>query len=116
MKRIGIVGSRGFTDYEFMKQEFLKRYVPENVECIFSGGAKGADSLARKLANDLGIEIVEILPDWDKYGKSAGFIRNKVIVGSSDELLAFWDGVSKGTQHSINLANQRGIPVSIIRG
>jgi predicted Rossmann fold nucleotide-binding protein DprA/Smf involved in DNA uptake len=114
MKRIGIVGSRDFTDYSFMKVEFLKRYNPETIECIYSGGAKGADSLARQLAHELNIEIVEILPDWDKYGKSAGYIRNKVIVGSSDEVLAFWDGISKGTKHSIDIAQKQGIPISIL--
>lgn len=114
-KRIGIVGSRDFTDYEKMKEEFLKLYNPEEIECIFSGGARGADSLAKKLANELNIEIVEILPDWDKFGKSAGYIRNQVIVASSDELLAFWDGRSRGTNHSLDLAGKKAMPIHIVR-
>jgi len=112
--RVGIVGSRTFNDYSKMKEEFLNLYSVEDIECIFSGGAIGADSLARKLAEDLGIEIVEILPDWNKYGKSAGYIRNQVIVASSDEILAFWDGRSRGTNHTLDLAGKKAMPVHIV--
>jgi len=115
MKRIGIVGSRTFTDYQKMKEAFLERYAPETIECIYSGGAIGADSLARQLAEELHIEIVEILPDWNKFGKSAGYIRNQAIVASSDELLAFWDGHSRGTNHSLDLAEKHAIPIHIVR-
>ena len=42
-------------------------------------------------------------PDWDKYGKSAGYIRNTEMAEAGDILVAFWDGKSKGTEHMINI-------------
>jgi hypothetical protein len=34
---------------------------------------------------------------------------------SSDALIAFWDGKSKGTQHMINLAKERDLIVAVKR-
>jgi len=89
-----------------------------NFDKFVSGGAKGADSLGKKFCEsynkhakkyNLGdfIEIKEFLPDWDKYGKRAGFLRNQEIINNADVVLAFWDGKSKGTQHSIGLAKEQ---------
>ena len=59
------------------------------------------------------INRIIFLPDWDKYGKSAGFIRNKLIINEADMVVAFWDGKSKGTKNSIDLAINAGKPVDI---
>lgn len=107
--KLAVVGSRTFSDYAFMKK------ILEFHSCtqIISGGAKGADSLAKQYAGEKGIPIKEFLPNWDKDGKAAGFIRNKQIVDSCDELVAFWDKKSRGTKHSIDLAETASKPVSI---
>jgi predicted Rossmann fold nucleotide-binding protein DprA/Smf involved in DNA uptake len=107
--KLAIVGSRSFSDYEFLKK--MIDYHP--CTCIISGGAKGADTLAKRYAVEHGILIQEFLPNWDLHGKSAGFIRNKQIVEASEELVAFWDKKSPGTKHSIDLAEQAGKPVYI---
>jgi hypothetical protein len=46
--------------------------------------------------------------DWDTYGKSAGYRRNADMAKYSDAVVCFWDGVSKGTKHMIDLARQYG--------
>ena len=102
--KMGVIGSRTFTNYKYMK-EILDSF---SFSEIVSGGAKGADSLARKYAEEKNIPITEILPDWNQYGKSAGFKRNKLIIDESDAIIAFWDGKSKGTAHSIRLAKEAG--------
>lgn len=100
---IGIVGSRTFEDYEYMKS-ILDRFF--KFKRIISGGAKGADLLGRRYAQENSIEIKEFLPDWEKFGKKAGFIRNRDIVEHSDIIVAFWDGESKGTENTISLAKE----------
>ena len=78
--KVAIVGSRSFTNYRIVEQ-YVKKCVPlEYIEEVVSGGAKGADTLARKFANMHGVPINEILPDWDTYGKRAGYLRNEKIV------------------------------------
>lgn len=107
---IGIVGSRGFNDYELMC-DVLKMF---KITKIISGGAKGADSLAKKYAKEHNIPIIEYLPDWNKYGKSAGYIRNQDIVSNSEVIIAFWDMKSKGTKHSIDIATKMYKPLRVI--
>lgn len=107
--KMGIIGSRTFVNYEFMKKILDSFSFSE----IVSGGARGADSLAKKYAKEKNLLITEILPDWNQYGRSAGFKRNKLIVDQSDAIIAFWDGKSKGTAHSIRLAKKVGKNVYI---
>jgi hypothetical protein len=108
---LGVIGSRSFTDYDLFKSK-LSQIIKKLQEkyskvMLVSGGARGADSFARKYAKDKAnkVEIIEFLADWDRYPNSAGFIRNKDIVNKSDMLVAFWDGKSKGTFHSMKLMN-----------
>jgi len=107
--KIAIVGSRSFNDYQYF-QQMLKWFT---FSYIISGGAKGADTLAKRYAIEHGIPFKEHLPNWDRDGKSAGFIRNQLIVNDCDELIAFWDKTSRGTKHSINIAENAGKPVHI---
>ena len=80
-----------------------------------SGGAKGADSFAEAWAKERNIKVQIFLPDWEKHGKSAGYIRNGHIIAEADACIAFWDGESKGTKLSISLAEMKGIPLKIIK-
>lgn len=109
--KVAIIGGRDFKDYSFLKN-VCEKY--EMVE-IISGGAKGADSLAEKYAKEKNIQTKIFLPNWNKHGKAAGFIRNTEIVERADMVIAFWDGKSKGTDHSITIAEKMDKPVYIYR-
>jgi predicted Rossmann fold nucleotide-binding protein DprA/Smf involved in DNA uptake len=107
--KLAIVGSRTFDDYDFMKN--MLQY--HSFTKIISGGAKGADTLARRYSAEKGISIIEFIPDWETFGKSAGYLRNEKIISTCDELVAFWDKKSKGTGHSVRLAEKAGKPIYI---
>ena len=111
--RLAVIGSRTFDDYDLLSQ--VLGSVQRTISIIVSDGAKGADTLAAKYALEHDILVHEILPQWDKFGRNAGYVRNVLIITNSDALIAFWDGKSKGTEHSINLAREAGIPVYIRR-
>ena len=83
---------------------------------LVSGGAKGPDTIAREFAEEYGYKILEIFPDWDKHGRAAGFIRNKDIWDEAVAGVAFWDGVSKGTAHSFELAKKQNKPIFVFNG
>jgi len=113
--RIAIVGSRGFTNFDFLEKTILDNYKLENITEIISGGAKGADTLAEQFAIKHSIPMSIFTPDWELYGKSADYKRNIQIIDMSDEVIAFWDGISKGTKHSIDLANKDKKKVMIVK-
>lgn len=113
--KLAIIGSRTFTDSELAWNTYKNLPFLDQVTQIVSGGAKGADSIAELLAKWSGKEMIVYYPDWDKYGKQAGFIRNRLVINDSDCVLAFWDLKSKGTLNSIQLATKKGIPVHIKR-
>lgn len=114
--RVIIAGSRKFSDYELLKQKCDK--ILETVNrpiVIVSGTANGADKLGERYANERGYKIKKFPADWDTYGLGAGYRRNQLMAKYSDALIAFWDGISKGTRHMINLAEQEEIKIRIIR-
>ena len=110
--KIGIIGSRGFNNYTLV-EEVMSEYL-DKAQFVVSGGAKGADTLGERWGRENNKETLIFKPEWDKYGKRAGFIRNQDIVKNSDMVIAFWDGSSKGTKSSIDLCTKFGIPVKIV--
>lgn len=110
--RTAIVGSRGFEDYPYMVECLDNHPVP--ITKIISGGAKGADKLAEKYAQERGIPVETYLPDYGHYGKTAPLKRNIQIVEASEQLIAFWDGKSRGTSFTINEARKRDIAVFVM--
>lgn len=117
--RLAIVGSRNFEDWLCAHDEIDKMFKEYPIDTIVSGGAKGADSMGRKYARGANLynkryKYLEFLPNWEKYGKPAGMIRNREIISNSDVALVFWDGISKGTKNSIDLIMGKKIPYKII--
>ena len=125
--KVIIAGSRTYSDYAtlsnivdhiFKIHLYRKGYKPNDIE-IICGMAKGADTLGETYAKNNGFQIRYFPADWDKFGKSAGYIRNKQMAEYASyrkgygALIAFWDGKSKGTMHMINLAKEYGLKVFV---
>jgi len=90
MKYIGIIGSRRrdhYKDYNKVVEKFDEIY--KEGDWIVSGGCpKGGDHFAEKIAKNKGVPIIIFYPNWGKYGKGAGFVRNTSIAEQSDILIA----------------------------
>ena len=106
--KIAIIGSRT------IDLQNLSDYLPDNISEIVSGGAKGIDTLAAQYAREKGIALTEFLPDYARYGRGAPIVRNKQIVEYADEVLAFWDGKSKGTLSVIRYCEKIGKKCRVI--
>jgi hypothetical protein len=110
--KVIVAGGRYFGDYGLVEKHLAS--LPAG-SVIVSGGATGADSLGERFANENGFDIVRFPAEWDKYGKRAGYLRNKQMAEYGTCLLAFWDGKSRGTKMMISLAKEQGIPVKVVR-
>ena len=114
MYKVIVAGSRTFNDYDLLENKLnllLKDKL--NVQ-IVSGTCYGADLLGEKYANKHKLDIKRFPADWNKYGKSAGYIRNKEMANYADACIVFWDGISRGTMHMINLAKDKGLKLEIV--
>ena len=112
---IAIVGSRSFYNIEKAMAKVFDKYIGED-DLVITGGAIGADTCAENEAKKRGIKVLIIPANWKKYGKSAGYKRNILIVKKANLVIACWNNQhSKGTEHSIKLAKELGIKTIIIK-
>ena len=112
--KIIIAGGRDFNNYILLKEKITK--ITENINNyqIISGKARGADSLGEIFGKEFNKEIIEFPANWEKYGKSAGYIRNEEMAKYADACICFWDGKSKGTKSMIDLARKYNLKLRII--
>jgi hypothetical protein len=114
------VGSREWTDQQAVREQ-LERAVARlgaNRFVVIAGGARGADSPAESWARKLGLPVEVYPARWDRCGHSAGCRRNVRMLDRLDDfshryVIAF-SNASRGTQHTVDRARQRGIPVRVI--
>ncbi len=132
---LGIVGGRDFSDKDSLYREVDEYRKIRNIQSIVSGVSefdsafRGADTLACGYAIENGLEYIGFPANWEdisdpcvikynKFGKPynalAGLRRNTLIVQASAEIMAFWDGKSKGTFDTITKARYEGKNVIII--
>lgn len=110
-----IAGSRDFNDYFLLKTKLTSILQnTTNVE-IVSGGCRGADKLGENFAEEMGYSVVTFPADWNKYGKQAGYVRNKQMAEYATHCVCFWDGVSKGTKLMIELARKCKLKLRIVK-
>lgn len=110
MKTI-IAGSRGITDFKIVQKAVIA--APWKLSEIVSGGARGVDTLGGQVGDVMMLPVKTFLPDWRKYNKSAGYIRNVEMAEYADALIAIWDGKSNGTAHMIKIAYSKKLKVYV---
>lgn len=111
--KILITGSRGWTDRNKVEHAIKNYGGLENSVIIVHGGAVGADSIANSIAKSYGLVCHVHYPNWNKFGKKAGIIRNEemLLKENPDVVLAFWDRKSPGTKHMMDFATSQGYEV-----
>ena len=113
-----VAGGRDFSDRELMDREIrntIAELPDDRSVSIVSGMAKGADWLAYEWAIANHCKVYKYYADWNTYGKRAGYLRNEDMAKVSHGLLAFHDGVSKGTKHMIQTARNMNLYVKVVR-
>lgn len=112
IKHIAVVGSREGITRELVEAKLAaltaKLTALGWTPVIVSGGARGVDTFAEDWARAHSFQAIVFRADWHIHGKSAGYKRNVDIVNKADIVVAFWDGQSRGTAHSIKLTRDAG--------
>lgn len=117
--RVIIAGSRTVPENDKALKEkiclILNNTDKKDLE-IVSGGAKGADKFGENWANNRNIPVKIFEADWDTWGKSAGYKRNKQMALYATHLIAIVDleVESRGTRHMIDLAKRYELKIRVI--
>lgn len=117
--KVIICGSRTICKYDLIKEAVEKSGF--EITEIVSGGARGVDFIGEVYAFQEKIPLKRFPADWNKHGKSAGFLRNKEMaeyVKPDGGVIALWDGVSAGTKHMLKIAKEMNLKIKlfIIKG
>lgn len=114
--KCAVIGSRGCTPDKYYELVASKLDTFTDITTIISGGAKGADTCAAKYAHTKGITLHVLKPDYKQFsGKVAPLKRNIDIIKHADCVIVFWDGVSRGTKHAIDIARKAKKNVVVMR-
>lgn len=115
--KLMVCGSRTINNYYYVADaiQYVCRRIGQYPSLIISGAAYGSDVQALIWAIRHGVPRSVHVAEWNKYGKSAGYRRNVDMVDECDLCIAIWDGVSKGTAHSIQIARSKGKPVWVFQ-
>jgi YspA, cpYpsA-related SLOG family len=112
--RVLVTGDRNWTSEHTVMVAMLA-LTPGST--VIHGAARGADSIASKLAQRYGYAVEPYAAEWDKYGSAAGPIRNKRMLdeGKPTEVWAFHDDLqcSKGTRDMVMQALKIGLKITV---
>lgn len=106
-QRVLVCGGRDYSDGVTVMRELLKL---DPTSIIVHGAARGADSIARFIAEDLGFRTEAHPADWKKYGKGAGPVRNQAMLDSGIDLVIAFPG-GTGTKDMTTRARKAGVEV-----
>lgn len=130
--RVIVAGGRDFNSPALLNTVLTDKLSRFEHAMIISGLAEGADTLGLEYAKTNGIPYKEFPAKWDdvegkpskeirvnKAGKEywvmAGYARNLEMSKHANVLIAFWDGLSKGTKNMIEQARKDKLLVFVIR-
>lgn len=117
---VWVAGGRDFDNWQLLVLKLGALTANLHPIKIVEGGATGADQMAGRWADQMGYKHKTIEAEWELYATAgqknpAGMIRNRELCAMADVAIFFWDGRSPGTENSIELAKQKGIPHRVIR-
>jgi len=108
---VGVVGSRDFKNKKIVLE--VMSDLKETPEIgITSGGARGVDTWAEEFCREHDMSITVLRP-IDPSIKINYLYRDVEIVATSNEIIAFWNGESKGTKFVIDYAKARNKKVTV---
>jgi hypothetical protein len=102
----------GGRDYELTAHDhtlLLRLHITE----VVSGCARGADYGGEVFAYDHNIPVRRFPANWNRYGKRAGFLRNKEMAKYADAVALFPGG--RGTEDMYKQAKSHGLVIHDFR-
>lgn len=112
--RLLVCGGRDYSDKVALFATLDNYNKVSPVDLVIHGAARGADMLAQDWADDRGVCCLQFPAKWNRDGKAAGPIRNRLMLtdGKPDFVIAFPGG--RGTADMVKQAKAAGVSVRVI--
>lgn len=109
--KILVCGGRDYENVTAVDLALCRVHAKKPITKIIHGAARGADTLAKRWAEQNGIPHVAYPADWEANGKGAGPIRNQQMLDAEnpDGVVAFPGG--SGTADMVRRAIKAGVKV-----
>lgn len=116
--KVVVFGTRDITSYQIVEKAIQEGLTAlqldkSKITELVSGGCRGVDTIAETWAVKNGVKVVRFPADWNRYGLSAGPIRNREMGNYCDVGVSIWDGKSRGTKNMIDFLKEKKKPVHI---
>jgi len=112
--KVIVCGGRDFEDHKLLNSKLDELDERFEITCVVHGDALGADRMAAMWAYKNKIPVIAYPADWNRYGSSAGPVRNTLMLKeeSPDMVIAFPGGA--GTRHMRKISEEAMVPVIVI--
>ena len=115
--RILVTGSRDWDDERTIEKVLRDAFTTAGSDertTLVHGSAAGADTIADWIWTRQGLPSEPHPADWERFGRSAGHVRNREMVLSGVEVcFAFLKDNSTGTRNCIETARSLGVPTYV---
>ena len=110
--RVLVTGGRHYGDRARVREVLDQLHRERGVRELIEGGATGADLLANRWANEAGVPVVTVKPDWRR-GRQAGVLRNAKMMALKPDLVVAFPG-ARGTADCVARAKLAGVEVLMV--
>lgn len=109
--KVLVCGGRDYTDLDRVYAVLDKLHDEAGVDVVVHGDASGADSLAKRWAEETGVSQRGYPADWEAQGSFAGPARNQRMLDEEQPDLVIAFPGNKGTRDMIRRARRAGVEV-----
>ena len=111
--KVLVCGGRDFSNRVLLWDRLDGLHREHPFSCLIHGDYRGADRLADEWALTHGVQPVRCPANWQKYGVSAGPIRNEHMLELKPDIVVAFPGGS-GTNNLLNVAGRSGVKIVLI--
>ena len=101
--KVLVCGGRKYSDWQRVCELLDKLHAEHVITHVLHGGAAGADDLAGRWAYERGAQEVICPANWNRFGLTAGPVRNAAMLELRPDLVVAFPG-GAGTNSTIQLA------------
>ena len=113
--RVFITGDGHESDISLIVSTMDKLQAKHSALTIYTGTGKGVEAAVRGICKSRNIPCIPMAPNWDKFGKKAGFERNRAVFAEAKPTGVVVIGGGGVQAHVLQMAEAAGVKAWIVQ-